>query len=258
MPFWYTKSKEEKEAEKGRIYDTTGMGSAPKEGKPDDFYDRIQAILKEVVGGLEKTETKMNAYHLNNGEYQWLVHLVVPRKQAVAAWNEPLSHAKDEKSKKEEEMAGYLEQFKAMSGIAAHIRLLRKSGPVKEYRRAEKELEELVQNVADLESKVKELGTYGYWVQEFPSGKYAVYPYPSVLEIKGNPDHLVILLSPQLQDLELFHSLGVKIGERVQQQYKNMDVHIGFSENAVLYTQPLSEVRAKEKATDGPGHTLYQ
>lgn len=246
---------------KGKIYDTIGGGHWGRTDKaaPDDrfpkggFDETIEESLKELLAGIGGYEARIVASPVG----EWTVHLVLPRQEALASWNGYLSSARTEKSRKEEEMAGYLEQFKALPAIAAHLQLLRKSGPVKEYRRAEKELEGLSKNVADLEARVKELGTYGYWVQEFPSGKYAVYPYPSVMEVTTSyssgvisSPKLNILFNPQLKgkDMALFHELGLNLGKSIQKEWPWVGVHLGFSKSAMLYTIPLADARAEEAA----------
>lgn len=253
MPFW------------DKNYISGGGGGGGGGAPPDNRFPRpglretVEEILKELVGGIKGYETRILASQIESDRYQWTVHIVPPRNQALAIWNDYLSRAREDKSKKEEEMAGYMEQFKAMSSIAAHIHLLRKSGPVKEYRMAEKELEKLSLNVTDLETKVKELGSFGYWVQEFPPhGKYAVYPYPSVLEITtsystgmiSSPPKIAILLSPQPKDkdLILFHNLSAELGKRVHEEWPWVDVVLGPSDRSLLYTSPLAEARAREAA----------
>lgn len=253
MPFW------------DKNYFTSGGGSSDGGGAPPDnrfpkpgLCETVEEILKELVGDIEGYETRILASQIESDRYQWTVHIVPPSKQALAIWNDYLSRAREEKSKKEEEMAGYMGQFKAMPSITAHIHLLRKSGPVKEYRMAEKEFEKLSLNVTDLETKVKELGSLGYWVQEFPPhGKYAVYPYPSVLEITTSyssgmisSPKLTILLSPQFKDkdLMLFHNLSAELGKRVHEEWPWVDVLLGPSGRSLLYSMPLAETRAKEAA----------
>ncbi len=219
--------------------------------------ETIEEILKELVGGIEGYETRILASKIEDSLYRWTVYLVLPREKALASWDYQLSCARAEKSKREGDMAGYMEQFKAMSAIAANLLLLRKSGPVKDYRRAKKELEELSLNVAELETKVKELGTYGYWVQEFPSGKYAVYPYPSVLEVTASygshppsVPSLTIILNSQLKGFErgLFQTLSLKLGTIVRDEWPRVDVVLNLSDRSLLYTIPLADARAKEAA----------
>ena len=252
--------------EKGKIYDSTGIGTGPatlESGSSDNFYGSIQNIVMAVVGESGAAETRVNVYDLGNGQYKWIVHLVMPRKAVVDDWNQHLTAANAEKSEKEEELAGYMEQFKTMTGIVATIHLLRKSGPAKEYREAQGELKELASVVAGLESRVHELKTYGYWVQEFPEGEYAIYPYPSVLEVTASSlsqraPSVSVSFSPHLdtKTLEHFYDVAEKLSESIQDEYPQLDVHIGFIETAVLYTTPLSEVKGK-KPRKTPKKKLY-
>lgn len=265
MPFWDGWFSKPEEEEKGRISDTTGLGPALKGGSSDNLYGRIEALLKEVVGGTGKPKTRIQSYVLEGGQRggqrEWIVYLEMPIKQVVAGWQDMLTLVNDEKTKKEEVLAGYLEQFKGEMGLVANIQLLRKSGVAKEYREAKGELEEFASNVAGLESRVEELKTSGYWVEVFPDGgKYAVYPHPSVMEVRTSSSNMglssvsILLNQQQLEgdNLKLFHSICEKLAESIQEEYGWLNVDIGYSESTVFYNQPLSKVRGRMKAKTEP------